>query len=886
MRRTLISLLCCTGLASAANVDGQLDPEFGDDGRSVFGFMETDTLQLRAVARYPGSGRIWLFADDEHDAGAIYIARLLADGSPDAAFGPAMDGRRRTALPAALTAETERVAIAGALVQGDGKPIIYGALTPLPGDDGVFPGFVCRLNAAGGLDATFSGDGCQLLRSFAVAEEQCGVRDLALAANGALVAVGNCSGPNLRETPFVAKLTAGGGFDPEFAGGAGMVLPEAPLASVLRQRVEAVAVRPDDRIVVLGEYLMASNDLIDLEMGVSQFDAGGSPDADFNQVGFQILSFDLGGDNHDRARDLALDAQGRALVLGQARSEADARTVALLARLTPQGLPDDDFGTQGQHVDALDDAAGYFGELVSLELDAQQRPLVAAQQRAGHPAARDLTGTDFWLGFTAVVPPESDGHLVIRSDVATTGTITGATIQPIPFAASPGVATTITIPKSLFAMLGDNGRIDERTLRITSQAPISVMVRHGRLFSMDSQQVLPTGQLGRAYRVMSRGDGFGVGSNLTVVATENDTSVTIRPTATSDGHAAGVPYTVQLNAGQAYALWTDQRLDLSGTGVHADKPVAVFAGHTCANVPDDLDFCDQIQEQMPPIDRLGTVFVTAPSPARVGKDVVRVLAHHADTVLRINDAHVATLELGEAYEIAPAAPVLIRTSKPAAVGQMMVGCAADGYTENEGGDCPGDPFLFLVPPIEQWARRHHVAANSPYLLDQTYQHWIRIAARAADAASVRIDGQPLPPNSFQGVGDGLAYAQVPFAGGSAVVTADADIGVAIHGMTGGEAYAHGSAPVRPETAQDGNDLVLRLRADGSRDPEFGDGGRILVDHRDYFGTSEASIDRPVQALSDGSGVIVASASRNGASQQDLLLAYRIEAGALFKDGFE
>ncbi len=42
----------------------------------------------------------------------------------------------------------------------------------------------------------------------------------------------------------------------------------------------------------------------------------------------------------------------------------------------------------------------------------------------------------------------------------------------------------------------------------------------------------------------------------------------------------------------------------------------------------------------------------------------------------------------------------------------------------------------------------------------------------------------------------------------------------------------------------------------------------------------------MRAVSDGSGVIVASASRNGASQQDLLLAYRIEAGTLFKDSFD
>ncbi|KIG14052.1 Lead, cadmium, zinc and mercury transporting ATPase [Enhygromyxa salina] len=38
---------------------------------------------------------------------------------------------------------------------------------------------------------------------------------------------------------------------------------------------------------------------------------------------------------------------------------------------------------------------------------------------------------------------------------------------------------------------------------------------------------------------------------------------------------------------------------LSGSRISADRPVAVFGGHTCANVPDeDLNTCDHIEEQI------------------------------------------------------------------------------------------------------------------------------------------------------------------------------------------------------------------------------------------------------------------------------------------------
>ena len=74
-------------------------------------------------------------------------------------------------------------------------------------------------------------------------------------------------------------------------------------------------------------------------------------------------------------------------------------------------------------------------------------------------------------------------------------------------------------------------------------------------------------------------------SELSVVATEDGTDVTIVPTAdTTSGVTAGTATTKTLNRGEALPVQSSTG-DLSGSMVTSSKPVSVFGGHKCANVP-------------------------------------------------------------------------------------------------------------------------------------------------------------------------------------------------------------------------------------------------------------------------------------------------------------
>jgi len=56
--------------------------------------------------------------------------------------------------------------------------------------------------------------------------------------------------------------------------------------------------------------------------------------------------------------------------------------------------------------------------------------------------------------------------------------------------------------------------------------------------------------------------------------------------------------------------------DLTGMFINSSKPVAVYAGHACAKVPETKFFCDHIVEQIPPISELGKTHIVPPVPGR------------------------------------------------------------------------------------------------------------------------------------------------------------------------------------------------------------------------------------------------------------------------------
>ena len=126
--------------------------------------------------------------------------------------------------------------------------------------------------------------------------------------------------------------------------------------------------------------------------------------------------------------------------------------------------------------------------------------------------------------------------------------------------------------------------------------------------------------------------------------------------------------------------------DLTGTIVTSSKPIAVFSGDDCTWVPSGL--CNQLVEQLPPVDFWGENFITSPTPANLGGDEFHVVASKDKTDVFFDGRFNKTLQKGEKLKInAPRDKALIiSTTYPSLVVQYSSGRRAM-------------PSMSVVPPM-------------------------------------------------------------------------------------------------------------------------------------------------------------------------------------------
>ncbi|GAB4409555.1 MAG: hypothetical protein OHK0053_36370 [Microscillaceae bacterium] len=136
---------------------------------------------------------------------------------------------------------------------------------------------------------------------------------------------------------------------------------------------------------------------------------------------------------------------------------------------------------------------------------------------------------------------------------------------------------------------------------------------------------------------------------LDIVATENNTLVSITPTAALQGRPAGVPFTVILQRGETFSarvVGIDAATHLQGTRVVASKPIAL-------TISDDSILTgsgwDLIGDQLIPIHLAGKEHILVRGFAFQGAEVGYVLAIYPNTVLLQDGAVVANLQVGQTF---------------------------------------------------------------------------------------------------------------------------------------------------------------------------------------------------------------------------------------------
>ncbi|QDU23857.1 delta-60 repeat domain-containing protein [Urbifossiella limnaea] len=145
-----------------------------------------------------------------------------------------------------------------------------------------------------------------------------------------------------REVP-----AAVGALDPSF-GTAGRQTIAFNLGSSNSDYVNAVAVQPDGRTVLAGPVDTAGGSL---DFGVARLNPDGTPDETFGPGGKRTVAFNFGGTNGDYANAVAVQADGRIVVVGDVTTAGGADFG--VARLNPDGTLDGTFGSGGKRTIAF-----------------------------------------------------------------------------------------------------------------------------------------------------------------------------------------------------------------------------------------------------------------------------------------------------------------------------------------------------------------------------------------------------------------------------------------------------------------------------------------------------------------------------------------------------
>jgi hypothetical protein len=287
------------------------------------------------------------------------------------------------------------------------------------------------------------------------------------------------------------------------------------------------------------------------------------------------------------------------------------------------------------------------------------------------------------------------------------------------------------------------------SVHITSNAPISVYGLNRRFQTTDTFLGLPTKVLGTAYRIMSYTMSSPLMPEFAIVATEDNTVVYITPSVeTIGGNKAQVPFSVQLNKGDAYQVIAKieysagKKIDFTGSLVTSNKPISVYGGHQCAYVPTPppvVTACNHLVEQIPPLSSWGKHFFIGKLKKR-SKYTWRVLANLDSTKVFLNQKVIANLNAGQFFEDTSSQNIQIKSDKPILVAQYSQGF--------KNGDSIGDPCMILISPTQQFLKSYRFATP----VNGSWNHFVNIVIPVQAISTLLLDGKKVDSNLFSIIG--------------------------------------------------------------------------------------------------------------------------------------
>jgi hypothetical protein len=354
----------------------------------------------------------------------------------------------------------------------------------------------------------------------------------------------------------------------------------------------------------------------------------------------------------------------------------------------------------------------------------------------------------------------------------------------------------------------------QKSIFISSDAPIVVYVLNTLARSTDSYAAIPIRHLGTRYYSVNRPSDRYPRSNdptssmlrsgeFMVMAVEDDTYVEIDPKATTKrlGFSPGTKFSTRLNRGDCYLVQarpiTFGGDDLTGTSITSTKPVAVVSGHMRTSIPLDSSASkDHLIEQLPPVTKWGRQYATAPFAMAIRPDLFRVMSsvENQEITLQTSSgmrkfvlggvASWVDTTLGEPASWSSTEPFFLMQHMPSQSGTqtacdpaMVVVPAAESFV---------DEALFQFPTLEP----------IPTAINQRFFYYVNVLATAEAVPTLSIGGRLVssiaPKLATQVVpGTRIHWAQIPLEQKAYVLRCDSGSFSAImYGTSDADSYAN------------------------------------------------------------------------------------------------
>ncbi len=439
-------------------------------------------------------------------------------------------------------------------------------------------------------------------------------------------------------------------------------------------------------------------------------------------------------------------------------------------------------------------------------------------------------GRDCWLAIPSnqwgkVATGVTGINITITSDRNTTAWIeNGTTRDSIPVTAH-GISS-FKIPEAW--EMESSGYVENKGIHVYSNdAELCVSFLSQQPNSGEGSYVIPTIGWGMDYVVAAYGSLFeGSGNSVydypsecTVVADEDSTEVTITPlcdcrqciSGNDTGNAnsqivfypANWPIPFQLDRGQSVQLMPvkaqdPDNYDMTGTIIHANKPVGIIGASMLPNIPADRPYPNFVCEMVPPVRTWGeTYYATNVSqPPGSFDDYARYLfisSKPGQTIYKYNCNQGASTECKIDAQYGIYSDELEAGEKFTSNAPFLCVWYINSSTYPDGADGNGDPAESVINPREQFSK--NVLFQAPFNDNNTgtFMNYANVICKKSDASNVLFDGKSILNRIPQCLDDTFEiFTVIGIANGAHTVTSDSGVGVYNYAYGLNETYASSS----------------------------------------------------------------------------------------------